>query len=261
MRDSTAGEALMTRAGNAGMLHARPSRAQFEAPRNAVLAALSSQEYRRLWPEFERVELTQDQVLHQPGGRMRHAIFPEQGLISLTTYLQDGNSVEVAVIGTRGFVGIPLIFGKDKCPYEAFVQIAGSAIIMKAEAFVREFQRGGPFQAIALAYLRCRTFMMSQYAACNRLHDLGRRLPRLLLRIHDELGCQDFAMTHERMSALLGAARPEVAKHAAMLRQAGIIDYQRCKIKILDRKKLESASCECYSLIADELNRIFLKRK
>ena len=228
-------------------------------PRNALLRALPAPDYERLSDSLEEAVLVQHQVLNQPGGVITHAVFPESSLISLITSLEDGSSVEVAVVGSRGFSGLPLALGSRTCPYGTLVQIGGKAVQMNAEAFSQEFRRGGSFQAVVLAYMRCRIFMVSQHVACNRMHELSKRLARLLLRIHDELRGGEIPMTHESISLLLGAARPDVAMHASALRSTGAIDYSRSRIKVADRHKLEAAACECYSLIAKEIDRAFGK--
>ncbi|MBI2816266.1 MAG: Crp/Fnr family transcriptional regulator [Acidobacteria bacterium] len=236
-------------------------RDQCSRPKNCILRALPAADYKRLLDSLEEVVLDQHHVLNEPGGIITHAVFPESSLISLITALEDGSSVEVAVIGSRGFSGLPLALGSRTCPYGALVQIGGKALQMKAAAFTNEFHRGGSFQSVVLAYMRCRIFMVSQHAACNRIHELSKRLARLLLRIHDELRGGEIPMTHESISLLLGAARPDVAMHAAVLRSAGAIDYSRSRIKVVDRKKLESSACECYSLITREFQQVFGKSK
>jgi hypothetical protein len=60
------------------------------------------------------------------------------------------------------------------------------------------------------------------------------------------------------MAILLGATRPTVSVVAGTLQKDGLIRYKHARITIVDRKKLEAASCECYGTIKAEFDRLKL---
>jgi CRP-like cAMP-binding protein len=95
--------------------------------------------------------------------------------------------------------------------------------------------------------------MTAQSAACNRLHDVEARMARWLLMTHDRVEGDEFALTQEFLAEMLGVARPTVNIAGATLQKAGFIRYARGRIAVLDRPGLESASCECYQRIREEL--------
>ncbi|MBI2816327.1 MAG: Crp/Fnr family transcriptional regulator [Acidobacteria bacterium] len=230
---------------------------KFRLPDNRLLVALPTRDYLRLLPSLEQVTLRQNEILYECDGPMRYVYFPEQSLISLLTYLEDGKSVEVGVVGNPGLLGTYIALGGRSSFHEAVVEITGSALRMKADAFLAEFQRDGIFQRKILDYIRCQILMTSQSAACNRVHLLKRRLARLLLTIHDRIGSKEFPMTQEFMGRILGAPRSEVTKAAIRFRQGGLIEYQYNNIKIVDRRRLEAIVCECHWVVAEEFDRSF----
>jgi CRP-like cAMP-binding protein len=224
---------------------------------NQLLAALPTSEYQRLLPHLQAVILTPGQILYQPQEQIRYAYFPEQGLISIVTILDNGATIEAARIGKDGLLGIPIILGSDSSINSAMVLIAGKAMRLEAEILQQEFNRGEELQRLLLLCIQVRLTQIAQNVACQSQHKIEQRLARLLLSIHDCLEEQQFTLTQELIATMLGVRRAGVTNAAHNLQRAEIINYRRGNITILDRASLEQASCECYSIIRTEFNKLF----
>jgi CRP-like cAMP-binding protein len=230
----------------------------FHAPKsgNRLLAALPDEDYRNLLPGLEVVSISQHQFLFEIGELLEFAYFPISGVVSLLSLMQDGSMIEVGITGNEGVIGIPIAFGANIASVQALVQIEGTAIRLLAEPFKAEFDRGGVLQKVILHYAQALFVHVSQGAACNRLHKLEERLARWLLAVHDRVGSDHLTLTQEFMAHMLGTRRAGVTMAATQLQQAGIISYSRGQITILDRKRLEAASCECYQRIKTEYQQL-----
>jgi len=228
---------------------------------NKLLAALPRSDYLRLLPKLEPVTLRQNELIYECGKPIRYALFPEHGIISLQTTLDGRQTIEVASVSETGFLGVPLALGAKIHSEHALVQIEGSGFRMKADAFLSEFHRGTEFQSAVLNYTRFLLQAISRSATCNYFHQLNARLAWLFLRMHAEVGAKEFSMTHKIMSCALGAARSEIAKTAANFRRAGLIDYNRNSVRVLDRRGLEAEACPCYWLKKRECERYLGKKK
>jgi CRP-like cAMP-binding protein len=212
---------------------------------NRLLAALPPKEYQRLRPHLEPATLTLKQVLYREGASAESVWFPQQGMISLVSVLESGRAIEIGIVGSEGMVGTATFMG-GQAPCEAMVQLAGSALRMKAGVLSREFKRGGALQDLLLHYAQALYVQVSQTAACNGSHKLDQRLARWLLMTHDRAGADSIELTQEFIAMMLGVERSGVTLASITLQDAGLVKYSRGKITILNRKKLESASCECY---------------
>jgi CRP-like cAMP-binding protein len=188
---------------------------------NLLLAALPGKEYERLRPHLELVSLQVSEVLYEVGGSIRYVYFPHYSMISLLTLRMSGEKIEVGVIGREGMVGLPVFLGTDISPNQVIVQVANGAMRMKAEALKAELRRGGALQGLLLRYAQARIIQISQTAACNSLHTVGERLCRWLLMVHDRVESNDFLLTHEYISEMLGVRRAGVTAAARLLQQAG----------------------------------------
>ncbi|MDQ3802412.1 MAG: Crp/Fnr family transcriptional regulator [Acidobacteriota bacterium] len=177
---------------------------------------------------------------------MRHVYFPNHGVVSIINTLANSLSIEVAVVGKEGMVGIPVFLGTGKAINQAVVQVPGDAVRMAADAF-REAARGdGPLHDLLHLYTYALLTQMSLSIACNRFHNVEKRFARWLLVIHDRVDSDEFLLTQEYISRMLGAHRPHVTTAARDLQNAGLINYSRGRLTILNRHGLEKASCGCY---------------
>ncbi|HEX8775400.1 MAG TPA: Crp/Fnr family transcriptional regulator [Pyrinomonadaceae bacterium] len=219
---------------------------------NRLLSALPAKEYQRLMPELEDVNLIFADVLCEPGERIRFVYFPNDSIVSLLAAVGNHSTLEVGIVGSEGMVGISVFMGVDVSRNQALVQGAGTAMRMKAAAFRKEAQQYGSLHRLLHRYSHSLLTQVSQSAACNRFHTVNARLARWLLMTHDRMGVEEFRLTQEFMSNMLGVRREGVNHAAGALQQAGLISYSRGIIKVHDRTGLEAIACECYQIIKDE---------
>ena len=223
---------------------------------NRILASLPEDELQRLESHMSLVELSRGAALVHAGKTVEYVCFIETGLASIVTTMRDGTSVEAGVVGLEGIAGLPILLGSQSMPHRTFMQMAGSAYRLKAEVVRREFEKPGKLRQKLQHYLQAHLMQVSQTAACNRLHEVAERLARWLLMCQDRTGSEDLRITHQSLADMLGAPRPTVTLAAGILQRRGLIEYRRGRVKILNRKKLEQASCECYRTIRRECKRL-----
>jgi CRP-like cAMP-binding protein len=226
------------------------------SPENRLLAALPAEVYERLAPDLERVSLELGRVLHESGEQLRHIYFPTDGMVSLLFELDDGASTKIAVVGNEGLVGVAMLMGGKTTPNRAVVQSAGFAFRIRADILVREFENGGALQDLLLRYTQALITQVAQTAVCNRHHDVVQQLCRWLLLSLDRLPSNELTMTQELIANNLGVRREGVTEAAGKLQAAGMINYRRGKIIVLDRPKLEARVCECYAVVEKEFERL-----
>lgn len=235
---------------------ASPHQRQPSNIRNGLLAALPPEDLARLRPGLQRVELPFEQHLFPADGAVEAALFVETGMVSLIATLEDGEQVEVGVVGREGLVGLPLVFDDDRSLVEARVQMEGTALRIGAAALRAEMDRSAALRGVLLHYALAFHAQVTLTAACNARHAIEHRLARWLLTAHDRAGADEFAMTHEFLSLMLGVRRPGVTIAAGMLQKAGLIRYGRGRMTVVDRPGLEAASCECYHTVRHEFARL-----
>lgn len=223
---------------------------------NQLLSALSTQEYERLLPHLETVSLPFKQILYAPNQLIQYVYFPKNGIISLVNITEDGRTVEAATVGNEGMAGIAVFLGADKMLSQAVSQIAGEAVRMKSDVFRREVLPGSQLHNLLLRYTQALLNHISQSVACNCLHTVESRCCRWLLITHDRVNSDQFPLTQELLSQMLGVRRASVSEVAGTLQKAGLIRYSRGRIKILDRCGLEATSCECYQVVKAEFDRL-----
>ena len=219
---------------------------------NRLLAALPAKEYARLLPKLEEVSLTYAKTIYEPGDVIRRVYFPNSGIVSLLSAVEDRSLLEVGIVGNEGFIGLPVFLGVKTSNNRAIVQGAGVALEMKTADFLAECNNGGALPRLLQRYTHSLLIQISQSAACNRFHPIEARLARWLLMTSDRMESDEFQITQEFLSNMLGVRREGVSKSATHLQQNELISYSRGKITILNRAGLEAASCRCYFIIKDE---------
>jgi len=228
---------------------------------NGILAALPSEDLARLAPSLELVPMALGEALYESGEQIRHVYFPIDSIVSLLHVLEDGASTEIAVVGHEGVVGISLFMGGETTPSRAVVQSAGHGYRLPGRLLKAEFDRIGEHRASAmnvllLRYTQALLTQMAQTAVCNRHHSLDQQLCRWLLLSLDRLRGNHLVMTQELIANMLGVRREGVTEAAGNLQRAGLIEYQRGHITVLDRAGLEARSCECYAVVKREFDRL-----
>lgn len=229
---------------------------RLSARQNHLLAALPAADYERLVPCMQLVPLPLGWPVHEAGYAPGYVFFPVTGIVSKFWIMEDGFTAEIAVVGNEGVVGIALFMGGESMPSRAVVQSAGYAYRLKASVLKGEFERGGAVQRLLLHYAQALMTQMSFTAVCNRHHVLEQQLCRLLLLSLDRLPSNELTTTHGSIANMLGVRREGVTEAAAKLHAAGLIDYTRGHITVLDRSKLEARACECYAVVKREYDRL-----
>jgi CRP-like cAMP-binding protein len=223
---------------------------------NLLLSALPDAEYARILPHLELVPLPLGQALYESGGKLRHVYFPTTAIVSLLYVMRDGASAEIAIVGNEGVLGISLFMGGETTPSRAVVQSAGYGYRLKARMLKKEFNLAGATLHLLLRYTQALITQMAQTAVCNRHHTVEQQLCRWLLLSLDRLTSLELEMTQELIANMLGVRREGVTEAAGKLQREGLIRYSRGRIKVLDRKGLERASCECYEVVKKEYDRL-----
>jgi CRP-like cAMP-binding protein len=224
--------------------------------RNRLLASLPAADYARLAPALERVDLTLKQIAFDVDRPIEHVYFPEGAVVSVVGVMADGTAVETATIGREGMVGLPVFLGTGQTSAQAFAQIAGPAMRMTAEAFRAAIDASPAFAGVLLRYTQALFTLVAQSSACNRVHTMTERCARWLLHCHDRVERDEFPLTHQFLSQMLGVRRATVTEAMGTLQERGVVDYQRGVVQVRDRAALEGVACECYAIIAREFDRL-----
>jgi CRP-like cAMP-binding protein len=223
---------------------------------NQLLAALPHDQRQRWLPHLEHVEMSLGQVLYEAGSTLSHVYFPTTAIVSLLYVMRNGESAEIAVVGNEGVVGVSLFMGGESTSGRALVQSAGGAFRLTAQLMKDEFYRAGPVLHLLLRYTQALITQMVQTAACNRHHSLDQQLCRWLLLSLDRLQGTEMVMTQELIANMMGVPRDGATEGALKLQNAGLIDYTRGRIRVLDRQGLETRTCECYAVVKKEYDRL-----
>jgi CRP-like cAMP-binding protein len=223
---------------------------------NHLLAALPAEDYQRLCSYLKLVPMPLGEVLYEPAMRLQYAYFPTTCIISLLYVMENGASAEIAVVGNEGILGISLFMGGDTTSNRAVVQSAGYAWRLPGAVLQQEFNRNGLLLRLLLRYTQALITQMAQTAVCNRHHSVDQQLCRWLLMSLDRLPGNELIMTQELIANMLGVRREGVTEAAGNLHKAGLINYSRGHITVLDRPGLEQRTCECYQVVKMEFDRL-----
>ena len=224
--------------------------------KNHLLAVLPDAELQRWLPLLEAVDLPLGLVLYESGRTLSHVYFPTTAIVSLLFVLEDGESAEIAVVGNEGVVGISLFMGGESTPSRAVVQSAGRGYRLSSHAIKEAFGRNNRVMHLMLRYTQALITQMAQTAVCNRHHTLDKQLCRWLLLSMDRLQGTELVMTQKLIANMLGVRREGVTEAALKLQAAGLIQYARGHITLLDRPGLEQRTCECYAVVKKEYDRL-----
>ena len=216
---------------------------------NRLLAALSPKEYQRLHPDLKQVALVFGDILYEPGDVLEYVYFLNGGIISLLSTVEERSTLEVGMVGREGMAGIAVFLGAKTSLNRALVQGTGTAMRMKAGALRQQLKNKGQLPELLRHYTHSLLSQISQGAVCNRFHPVAKRLARWLLMTHDRMQTDEFRLTQDFLSDMLGVRREGVVKAARVLQQGNLISYVRGQIQILNRAGLEAASCQCYGLL------------
>ena len=231
-----------------------------EPRQNHLLASLPDAQWAQWQANLQYVDLALGQILYEAGDTLSHVYFPTTAIVSLLYVMRDGQSAEIAVVGNEGVIGVSLFMGGESTASRARVQSAGGAFRLAAALMKEAFNRGGPVLHVLLRYTQALMTQMVQTAACNKHHTLDQQLCRWLLLSLDRLQGTEMLMTPELIANMLGVSPATATAGANRLEAAGLIEYDRGRIRVLDRNGLEQRSCECYAVVRNEYDRLLPDR-
>ncbi len=224
--------------------------------RNRILKFLPQADSKRLLQKMREVKLFQRASLYEPNKPFRHVYFPEEGVGSIVTVLENGTETEVATVGYEGMIGLPLFLGAKQSREKAFWQVDGSAFVLDAESLREKMRRGSALVQALHLYIQAFLTQLAQSATCNRVHKVEQRCARWMLMTHDRVEGDEFNLTHQFLADMLRIRRTGVTEVASRLQRAGLIEYARGHVRIVDRKGLEAVACECHRVVQQEYRRL-----
>ncbi len=219
---------------------------------NALLLRLPPAELERLNSKLRRVSLELQQVIHEPRTPVEFVYFPVSGVVSAITVSLEGDSIEVATIGREGMVGLPAFVGSDQATHRMLIQVGGEALRMSLADLRVETSENTPLKRILVRYHAAFFHQVSQAVLCNGLHNVQKRCCKWLLMTHDRVAGDEFPLTHEFMSEMLGVRRATVTEVLNSLHDGKVIMNHKRRIVVLDRDGLEKLACECYQSFREE---------
>ncbi len=223
---------------------------------NLILAALAGAQYERLVDNLEFIQLEPGQVLYDAGDRPGYLYFPTTSIVSLVFTTINGSTAELAIAGNDGLVGVPMVLGGQTTTHRAVVQCGGHTYRLRADLARWELDQPGGLQQLSLRYTQALMTQMAQSVVCNRHHSIKQQLCRWLLLSLDRLPGNQLNMTQELIAGMLGVRREAVTEAAGKLQAAGLIQYSRGRITVIDRAGIEAQVCECYAVVKGELDRL-----
>jgi len=226
---------------------------------NQLLAALPETDISRILPDLELVRLESGDVLCEPGNCIHYGYFPTNAIISMLYVMNDGASDEIAIVGNEGVVGISVFLSDESTNSRAVVLSTGYGYRLRGQLLKNEFFRGGPMQCLMLRYTQAVLSQIAQTAVCNRHHSVEQQFCCWLLFSLDRLQSNEMSMTQELIARMLGVRREGINESSVKLHKAGLINYSRGRITVVDRVGLEALACECYASANKEFYHLLSK--
>jgi len=192
------------------------------------------------------VELPAGTQLVRQGERIKQVFFPTTAVCAIAVELASGDKAETAIVGNEGFLGVPLLLGVPVSDATKIIQTTGKGYLLSAKQLIELCRQHDSFRKALFAYSAFRLHLASRSLACNTFHTIAQRLARWLLFTHDRAARDEFHLTHQALSEVLGVTRPRVSEAAAKFKAMGVISYRGGVVRILDRVRLEGLSCDCY---------------
>jgi CRP-like cAMP-binding protein len=243
---------------SSGVWPMNPTLRNSHSTENQILASLNKTEHQNFLSQLEPVSVIRGQVLYEAEALIDHVYFPQTAVFSMLATMESGETVEVGPVGREGLVGLRIFLGAKTTPDRVIVHMSGSAMRLSSNALKTEL---GTFKSALsrklLRYTQMLLVMTGRTGACNKVHSIEQQLARWLLTMNDYVD-DHLRLTHELIALTLGVRRASISVAASMFKDAGLIDYHRGDIQLLDRKGLESIACECYVIIKDEYDRLYV---
>jgi len=227
-----------------------------DARKNRILAGLPRRDLEGLVADGERCSFERKQLLLEANEPIRWVHFPFSGAVSLIMASTSGATIEIAMVGCEGLIGLPILLGGETTPISAVVQLPGEALRIGAPAFRQQIERSAPLVRRLHLFTQWLFDQVAQSTACTRHHSISQRCARWLLLMHDRAESDEYVLTQDLLAQMLGVRRASVTAAVAKLQKEGAIRYRRGAVAIVDRRALERASCECYGLVKAEYERL-----
>jgi CRP-like cAMP-binding protein len=224
--------------------------------RNRLLNLLDPADFQRLRSYLEPIAFEYRRPLYEENNNIAFVYFPITGVASLVNTMANGSAAEVGTIGNEGIVGLPVVFGDDRAPTSAYVQVPGSGLRLRADVLRNELETNVRTRKVMLHYAHAFFNQVAQSAACAHFHNVQQRCCRWLLMTHDRVQSDEFLLTQEFLGMMLGVRRSSVNEVAGQLKHQKLINYTRGQVRVLNRKGLEACACECYKLSKKEFDRL-----
>jgi CRP-like cAMP-binding protein len=222
-------------------------------PRNRILRALSTRQYRALAADIEQISLVAGQIIYEPGHVISHSYFPEDSVISHVCCPTIDSALEVAMVGREGVAGLAPLLGVPTTVTRVLVQIPGRACRVSVRVLRHLVAESEPFRLAVTRFSQALFDQVTLCAACNLGHTPLERCARWMLMIHDRVEGSDFSVTQEFLAYMLGTSRQTMSVVARQLQTKRLIAYSRGRVSVVDRRGLERLACPCYRAIADRL--------
>jgi len=225
--------------------------------RNQLLGGLPADVFALLARDLRLVKAELGQTIQENGAPVSHVYFPNGGVYSIVNEMRDGSLIEVATVGTEGMLGVNVFLGDRLAAGRSLMQVPNGPLPkMAVGVFMKHVGEHAAFRAAVARFAQANFLQVMQCSACNILHSVEQRCSRWLLQTHDRVDADEFLLKHEFLAMMLGTTRPTVSVVMGTLQKAGLLTTRYGRITILDRKKLERASCECYAVIAGHFKRL-----
>jgi CRP-like cAMP-binding protein len=221
--------------------------------RNAILNKLAPAQFEKLSGYLQPIELELRMVLYEANSRMDYAYFPESGMISIISVMNNGDSIEIGTIGREGMSGQETLLGAESMPYRYFIQVEGHGHRISIADLKEVVAAHSELQGLVRKYARAFLTQTMQNVACNGLHSIPQRCCRWLLMARDRSDSDEIMLTQEFLALMLGVRRASVSEVLRPLQEAGLVTSVRGRITILDRDGVEKGACECYRIMQDQL--------
>ena len=223
---------------------------------NGLLASLEPEQLTAMRKVLKPVDLKVRQILYKPGQHIQEVYFPEDAVIVLLAVDNEGRTIESGTVGREGASWISASVSAPSMPCETIVAIAGRAHTLSIEDLNSELQRGEHFQSVLTQYSHALLVASMRTTGCVGLHDVPERCARWMLHTLDRVDRKRFAVTHEFLATLMGTTRPTISLIMQAFERAGIVAVERGAITVVDRDRLEAASCECYRIIKEHYQEV-----
>lgn len=223
---------------------------------NQFLLKLPKEIREHLLAHSTRIDIGVNQTLQRKDVAIENVYFPEDCILSLVVSMPDERTVEVATVGQEGVLGLSVFWGADLLPILSIGEVPGKALKVPAKVFQEAIEKFAELNRKLQLYTQALFVLVAQVLACNTLHSIEERCARWILMTQDRVHRETLPLTQEVLAQMLGVRRPTVTLAAGMLKKAGLIEYSRGSVKVLDREGLESATCGCYQVIKKEFDRL-----